>query len=212
MTPLRAAYLASAEAATSLIHEPAVAASWPAPSALSLLSVGGLAAHLAGQITYVARALEDPNPPEEPVTLLEHYARARWPGAALDAEINVEIRDNGEAAAADGAVAVARRAAESLSKLRARLAVEPPDRVVRPPAGPWGLRLDDFLVTRMMEIVVHSDDLAFSVALPTPEFPPDVVEPVIALLSSLAVRRHGATALVRALSRSERAPDTVSAF
>jgi hypothetical protein len=74
--------------------------------------------------------------------------------------------------------------------------------------GPWGLSLDDFLVTRMMEIVVHSDDLAFSVGLPTSELPSSVVEPVLALLTALAVRRHGATALARA----ERAPKTIAAI
>ena len=37
----------------------------------------------------------------------------------------------------------------------------------------WSLTAHDFLVTRLMEIVVHSDDLAASVGLPTPEFPDD---------------------------------------
>jgi hypothetical protein len=68
------------------------------------------------------------------------------------------------------------------------------------------------LVTRMMEIVVHSDDLAASVELDTPEFPESVITPVLALLTGLAVRRHGATAVVRALTRPQRAPDSVAAF
>jgi hypothetical protein len=92
------------------------------------------------------------------------------------------------------------------------LAAQPDDRLVSPPAGPWFLRLDDFLVTRMMEIAVHSDDLACSVGLPTPELPDPVLDPVFELLSSLARRRHGAVALLRALSRAERAPATVAAF
>ena len=85
-------------------------------------------------------------------------------------------------------------------------------RLVQPPAGPWALALDDFLITRMMEIAVHSDDLAYSVGLPTPRLPDDVLEPVIDLLARLAVRRRGATAVLRALSRAERAPEVVSAF
>ena len=35
---------------------------------------------------------------------------------------------------------------------------------------------------------------------------------VLDLLTTLAVRRHGATALVRALARPQRAPATVAAF
>jgi hypothetical protein len=43
-------------------------------------------------------------------------------------------------------------------------------------------------------------------------FPGEILDPVLGLLVSLAVRRHGPIALVRALSRAERAPDTISAF
>ena len=76
----------------------------------------------------------------------------------------------------------------------------------------WALTVRDWLVTREMEIVVHSDDLAASVGVPTPEFPESVVTPVLALLTAVAARRHGQTALVRALSRPQRAPSSVSAF
>jgi hypothetical protein len=74
------------------------------------------------------------------------------------------------------------------------------------------MMLDDMLVTRMMELAVHSDDLAVSVGIDTPVLPPSAVEVVIDLLSRLAVRRHGPTAVLRALSRAERAPDTIAAF
>jgi hypothetical protein len=76
----------------------------------------------------------------------------------------------------------------------------------------WALSEHDFLLTRLMELVVHCDDLAASVDLPTPDFPDDVVTPVLGLLTRVAVRRHGQQALVRALSRPQRAPDVVSAF
>ena len=59
---------------------------------------------------------------------------------------------------------------------------------------------------------MHSDDLAASVGVETPELPPSVVEPVVELLARLAVHRHGATAVIRTLSRAERAPATISAF
>jgi hypothetical protein len=74
------------------------------------------------------------------------------------------------------------------------------------------LTLDDMLITRMMELAVHSDDLAVSVGVPTPELPPGAADTVIGLLTRLAVRRHGPTGVLRALSRSERAPGTIAAF
>jgi hypothetical protein len=63
-----------------------------------------------------------------------------------------------------------------------------------------------------MEIVVHSDDLAASVDLPTPEFPEAVLVPVLDLLTLLSLRRHGQDAVVRALSRPQRASGSISAF
>ena len=42
--------------------------------------------------------------------------------------------------------------------------------------------------------------------------PPDVIEPVLALLTAVSSRRHGQAAVVRALSRPQRAPASVSAF
>jgi hypothetical protein len=92
------------------------------------------------------------------------------------------------------------------------LPAEPAGRLVRPSWVSWTLALDDFLITRMMEIAVHSDDLALSVGVVTPALPSAVLDPVLSLLSGLAVRRHGPTAVLRALSRSERAPATIAAF
>ena len=105
---------------------------------------------------------------------------------------------------ADGAAAVDRLSA-ALETPRS------PDQVHIPWQG-WSLTTGDFLTTRAMEIVVHSDDLAASVGLDTPSFPDDLVADVLALLTGVAVRRHGQAALVRALSRPQRAPRNVSAF
>jgi hypothetical protein len=76
----------------------------------------------------------------------------------------------------------------------------------------WALRRDDFLVMRMMEITVHSDDVAASVGITAPSLPAPVLDPVLALLTRLAVRRHGQSAVVAALSRAERAPGAINAF
>jgi hypothetical protein len=212
MTPHRKAFLVAAESAARLLADPAVAAAWTAPSALTGFTVGGLAAHLAVQVLFVPKTLADPPPPGEVVPLAGHYTRAAWVGADLEADANVQIRRGGEESAVDGPAAVAAGTVAAVHEIRTLLAAAPPDRLVHPPAGPWALRLDDFLTTRMMEIAVHSDDLAYSVGIPTPDLPPDVLDPVLALLSGLAVRRHGQAAVLRALTRAERAPTSIAAF
>jgi hypothetical protein len=75
----------------------------------------------------------------------------------------------------------------------------------------WALRRDDFLLTRLLEIVVHTDDLAVSVAVPTPEFPDDAFAPVRDLLVRLAANRHGQSAVISTLTRRERSR-VISAF
>jgi hypothetical protein len=76
----------------------------------------------------------------------------------------------------------------------------------------WSLTAHDFAVTRLMEMVVHSDDLAASIDVPTPEFPAEAVQRVVDLLAGVAAERHGQAAVLRTLSRPQRAPASVSAF
>jgi len=208
----REAYLQAAASAAELLGRPAVAEAWDRPSALPEFGVSGLAGHLAHQVLTVPAVLGGDVPDEPPIALLEHYAQSRWRSGTIDDEINVGIREGGEQHAADGPGALAERVATTVAALASQLPDEPADRVVFLPWGPWSLTLDDFLVTRMMEIAVHSDDLAFSVETETPDLPEAVVEPVLALLTALAVRRHGQPAVLRALTRAERAPDRINAI
>ncbi|MET8544297.1 maleylpyruvate isomerase N-terminal domain-containing protein [Kitasatospora sp. NPDC004799] len=213
MTDARTDFLAAAGAAGELLRRPEVADSWQRPSALAGWSVGGLAGHLAYQVLCVPELLAAAVPTEPMVGLLDHYARSAWVGAALDADINVRIRQGGEAFAADGPAALHRRLATVLPELAATLAAADGTRPVRLPFwGPWSLALDDLLATRTMELAVHGDDLAVSVGLPTPELPSGAAESVLGLLTRLAVRRHGQAAVLRAFSRAERAPGSIAAF
>jgi len=208
----RDAFVAAAAIATDLATAPEVAERWADESACAGMTVGGLAYHLVAQVRNTVRLVGAPPAAEPPIPLLEHYARAVWVTSTLDAEVNVGIREGSDAEAAAGPEGLA----DLVSGLREALpevldAASSDDAVLIPWQG-WSLTVHDWLVTRMMEIVVHSDDLAASVGRGTPEFSEDVVTPVLALLTAVAVRRHGQTALVRALSRPQRAPDSVSAF
>ncbi|MEV0386188.1 maleylpyruvate isomerase N-terminal domain-containing protein [Nonomuraea sp. NPDC050643] len=208
----RQSYLTAAASAVSLLREPAVAAAWDKPSALMEFSVAGLAGHVAHQLVRVGDVLAPNGEAQEPISLIEHFSRSPWVQAGLDHESNLSVRRGGEAAAAAGPGVLTERAQAMLELQSAALRAEPADRVVHLPWAGWSLRLDDFLLTRLVELVVHSDDLAASVGLETPELPTSVIDPVVELLARLAVHRHGATAVIRTLSRTERAPATISAF
>ena len=208
---IKDAYLDAARSALHLLREPEVAAAWDNPSALPEFSVGGLAAHLAHQVLAAPATLDAPAD-DPPISLLDHYARVTWVGAEPLAEVNVGIRTHADQLAGEGAAAIAERVLVAIDELTDRLPAEPDDRPVRMAAGPWTLRLDDYLITRMMEIAVHADDLAVSVGAATPDLPANVLEPVLSLLTGLAVRRHGQPAVLRALSRAERAPAAINAL
>jgi hypothetical protein len=212
MSGIRGDFLTAAESAADLLRDPAVAAAWTRSSALPEFTVAGLAGHLAYQVLAIPELLAAPVPREETITVLDHYARVKWIDAGLDEEINLHIRSGGDQLAAGGPAVLVRELDSAIAQLRLDLP-ETADRPVRIPLwGPWALTLDDMLITRLMELAVHSDDLAVSVDLATPALPPSAVETVVDLLSRLSVRRHGPTAVLRALSRAERAPTTITAF
>ena len=212
--PLTDGFLASARTVRDLIDRPEVADRWQLESACEGMTVGGLADHLATQVGTTVRLLAADPSDLVPIALVEHYRRAAWVHSAPDEPANTEIRDSSNEQAKAGAAALRTHLAADLAALPDTLeaaAHRTPDAVLVPWQG-WTLATADFLLIRMMEMVVHSDDLAASVDLPTPDFPDDVVAAVLGLLTMVAVERHGQTPLVRALARPQRAPGDVSAF
>ncbi|GIH06100.1 hypothetical protein Rhe02_41670 [Rhizocola hellebori] len=209
---IRPAYLAAAQAAATLLAQPAVAASWDQPSALELYAVSGLAGHLAGQIFFAGKALGLPEPDPEPIALLEYYDRVDWIRSGHDSETHLRIRNGSMLNAVDGPAALASRVQAAVVGLPQILEATPTLRRVQLPTWQWALTFDDFLLSRLVELAVHLDDLAVSVGVPTPPLPGEVTGPVLELLVSLATRKHGEVALLRALSRTERAPATIAAF
>jgi hypothetical protein len=208
-------YLDAARTAADLIASPLITARWDEPSALAEFAVSGLAGHLARQVIMVPGLLQRESP-EEAISIFEHYARVPWLGAALDDEANVAVRRTSDAEAADGPAALAQRTAETIDTLAAVLSGPGlpgtgPAKLVYLPWTGWALTLEDFLTTRLLEIVVHVDDLAVSVGshASASEQAQDII---LVLLTRLAARRHGGTAVLRALTRQERAPETIVAI
>lgn len=209
---MRTSYLAVADVAASLLAHPAVARAWDQPSALERYAVSGLAGHLAGQINVVAKVLAGQPTTTDPISAIDYLLQARWLDADQDGDAHRGIRASGDEYAAAGPQAMAAFIADVLDGLHRTLPALPADAVVQFPWGPPAMSLDDLLLNRMMELVVHVDDLAVSVGLSTPELPVEATDAVVSVLSALAARRHGAIAVIRALARTERAPATIAAF
>ncbi|MCX4762330.1 maleylpyruvate isomerase N-terminal domain-containing protein [Streptomyces sp. NBC_01275] len=209
---LRQAYAEAVAGVADLLAAPAVATAWNRPSALADLGVGGLAGHAVRQDLGLPDLLAGPEPQEPVISLREYYVeRVTWLDAGVDGAVNRRIRASGEETAADGHGALLARLRGTVVRLREELPHAPAARPVRMASwGDWSLDLDDFLLTRLMELVVHADDLAYSVGLPNPPFPERVTAPVVDLLARLAVRRHGTAAVIRGLARAERAPASIA--
>jgi hypothetical protein len=206
------AFLAAAERSWDLAGSRQVAAAWDDESSCAGMTVGGLTHHLLRQPVHVAEGLRSPPHVDPPIPLLSHYDSAAWVRAAAEDDVNVAIREGGNEGARVGRDVVLEHARVAIDALPDLLAeAREPDTIHIPWQG-WSLTTTDFLTTRMMELVVHGDDLASSVGLDTPTYPQAVIEPVLALLTGVSARRHGQAALVRALARPQRAPGSVSAF
>ena len=205
-------FSAAARVVADLVGRPEVGSRWDEESACAGMSVGGLAHHLGSQPVLAVQLVAAGAAAEEPIPLEEHYARAAWVREDLDGESNVAIREGSDEEAREGQGALVARVEAATSRLTEVLTGVDPGTPILIPWQGWALTAHDLLTTRMMEMVVHSDDLAASIGLETPEFPDDVLRRVLDLLTRVAVRRHGQVAVVRTLSRPQRAPGSVSAF
>ena len=207
---LDSAFPMAAAVVLELIRRDEVRDQWLRPSALPKMSVGALACHLGRQVVRAAELLPTATdvPPLESADA--HYRRAAWVrSTSPDDPVNDRSTDDAEAAL--GVASLVVRSTEAMETVRRLLAEGTASDVVLIPWQGWSLSRDDFLLTRMLEIVVHSDDLALSVGIRMPEFPGEVFAPVRDLLVRLAVERRGQSAVVSALTRSERT-QVISAF
>ena len=105
--------------------------------------------------------------------------------------------------AAVGSTDLAARAHDVATNLRVRLAEEPSDRLVAALGGRM-LTLDDFCRTRLIEVLLHLDDLAASVGLPRPETDPAGPAIVVDILVGISCHLHGDWNVLHALARNER--------
>jgi Mycothiol maleylpyruvate isomerase N-terminal domain len=189
------------EAAAGLIGTDTVAARWDEPSALAGMTVGALCAHLvraAGSVlAYLDRTDAGARPPGELLTAVTYFH------AAIDSPIHERIKEVSASESQAGPAEIAARCEQVAASMRTRFADEPSDRLVAALGGRM-LTLDDFCRTRLIEVLLHLDDVAASVGVPCPDTAAEGRTIVIDILIGIARRKDGDWAVLHALARNER--------
>jgi hypothetical protein len=207
--PQRTVFFDATSSVADLIASPVVGGHWGDGSCLEGFTVGGLAGHIVCSVQDLADLLERPLPEgARVVTPAEFFGANKPNGPVLDDPIAKFIVDDGERRAELGQEAVMRsfhelviRAEEVLGDLTATTVIP----TIRIPDGIT--RLGIYLTTRVVELVIHGDDLASSVGIDwQPPFAAGAL--AIGMLLHIANEQHGAVEVLRALARTERAsPD-----
>lgn len=208
---IRSVFLDACDATRPLLASSSLRDRWDEPSALAQMTIGALTGHLMRAVTTVDAYLD--KPVTDVGSVLDapgYYASIEGlVGDDLDSKLHTAIRRRADTEAESGHAEVVERWDAALSRLRHRLPTEPLDRRL-PALGERLISLDDYLVTRLVELIVHSEDLATSIGDNPPAFPREATGAVIDCLVGVARVRHGDEAVITALSRRER--DTVNAL
>jgi len=196
---IRSLFLANCEVVAHAVADQRVVDAWDRPSVLEDQTVGSVVAHVV-RGSWIVDDFLDQEPPSGPVTFAsapDYFA------TLLDAatpELHAGIRERGAEGAAHGSEHLVDEIATKLESLRERLANEPQDRLVTVFGGV--MRLDDYLGTRIIEQVVHLDDLARSIGIDPWENASGADALALTFGAEIGCLRFGGPAMVRALFRS----------
>jgi len=204
---LRPVLIEAAASALQLVASPEVGREWANPSALEGMTVGGLAAHFIMALHRTIELLEQEGPDTERIaTAFEFFGdNRRDQGSALDDERGRSIVAASEDAGAEGQDEVVDQLTSVIAQVDVALAEAEANTAIATARIPDArARLDDFVRTRLAEVVLHGDDLACSVGVVW--HPPVLAATeVIGLLVEMARERVGALEVLRGLAREERA-------
>ena len=202
---VRELFVHTARVVRDAIALDAVGRAWDSPSVLEEQTVGGLAGHLARGGVWVVDDYLSAAIPDAPFVsgVAEYFVEA---DRGLDAEGHRQIRERGAQVAAQGHEEVAQTLASRLQALVAQLVIEPPDRRVGVAGGAFTMLLDEYLKSRIVEQVVHLDDLARSIGREPWPVSFEAQDLVIHVGVDIGRIRSGATEMIRCLYRTELDP------
>jgi hypothetical protein len=206
------AYLGAVDWLRGLLGRSEVVGAWPEPSAIAGYTVGGVASHAVHSVLWLEQLLKDVEPVGlRSVTLLEYFGPNRVEGSDDADPFSASLRAAGEAFAQTGpeiVIAACVTARDELVGLLTNASAGRPVPVVRVPGGQ--VPLGQYLRTRVLELVVHGDDVVCSVAgMTVASPPPDTVATCMDVCLELARARTGDFPVLRAFTRRERSEKDV---
>ena len=205
MTDVRAIWAETSGVVLEAARDGRVGDQWHAASSLPGMTVAGLVGHLLHSgILLLELSLDATSPSRgRPLGVDEVFA-------LIPADPSDPVHEAVEAVAGSqgeqGQSAVVEAAAACRSRLTDRLQREPNDRVISIAFGDFGvpMALEDFVAARVLELVVHLDDLTSSIAGLQAAAPPDALVLTSQLGIGIAIRRHGPEAVMRSVFRRGR--------
>lgn len=206
-TSIPTLFLDLGDSVGELLALPELAQRWDDESALDGLTIGAVAAHLGRAFTTTWTYIQaDPVDAATAIAAPTYFARVLRGNDEEIAELNASIAHRAGEDAEKGVDGVRDVHRSTLKDLRLQFIGERADRGIEV-LDDMIMHLDDYLVTRMVEAVVHSDDLCASLGIETPAFQTEVVDLVMAAIVGVARERHGDLAILRAFTRGERSND-----
>jgi uncharacterized protein (TIGR03083 family) len=182
------------------------ASQWDDPG-LGEWTVRELAAHTARGLRVIGQYLTIPDADDE--VAIELPSAAAYFRAALSMpDVNAGIADRGRQSALEIGAALPTVAGEWLAEVVELVRAAPPDAYVRHFAGT--IALPDYLETRVVEVVVHTADLAAATGQPPPTVGPAVRLTLDVLAAT--VPDESAVPVMLALAGRGRLPAGFSAF
>ena len=174
---------------------------WSQP-ALGEWTVRDLVGHTNRAFVTVEAYLDKPAEAAEMTRPVEYYIRA---AASLGdpAVVAARGREAGKALGANPSATVQAIA----HRVLARADREADDALLTTPVG--GIRLIDYLPSRVLELTVHTADIVAAVKLDS-EAPPSATSVSLHLMADLAVERGCATALLRSLTGRHPLPSALN--
>jgi hypothetical protein len=205
-------YLDAVDWLRSILGRAELVAVWGEPSAVAHYSIGGVAAHAVHGVVWLEQLLTDAEPVGLRMVTVGDFFGLNRVDDVIDAEpsedaFSASLRAAAEGFARTGPATVRAALTASRDQLVGLLDQAAGSRavaVIRVSGGQVPLR--DYVRTRVLELVVHGDDLVCSVpGLVVPEPPAGSLGICLSVCLDLAQSRVGGLDVLRGFTRSERA-------
>jgi hypothetical protein len=205
-------YVGAVDWLRGILGRAELVAVWNEPSVVARYSVGGMAAHTVHGVVWLEQLLTDVEPVGLRTVKVGEFFGLNRVDDVVDLEVSEDafsasLRVAAEGFARTGASTVRSAltaARDQLVGLLDQAAASQAVAVIRVSGAQVSLR--DYLRTRVLELVVHGDDLVCSVpGLAAPAPPAGSLEICLAVCVELAQSRVGGLDVLRGFTRSERA-------